>query len=292
MPTFWRIKFKMVNNDDLKKKIKEHFKPLMKNRKELYKVLKGLNEKSKSKKDSDFFKKLPKLVRALTSITKRKSIGKYYLEESKLYYRGTNCEVGVNCKGLGIIDYGSQLSPLAKDYEELGGYTSNSENFKILVEIFNNEELCLDISDVILNRNRKDFLKLATAFRNSGYRLLPKQDKVGIGDNHYLVFNIEQGQIDDLYKRDIEQDNEENDNILSGSDINDFCMKEMLSGDELFDYDLNFLLGIDNLLSEKKDEVVKAVKEVAKKYELSKGEEKLNVVISDMVSTYEALENI
>jgi len=280
----------LKRNEKLQEKLQEHFKPLLKNRSNVNNALKELKDKIANTNQKSFLKKLPKLIHALTSVTKKKKIrDKFHLTNRTGYYSRNDVEIGINCNGLGIVSYGCQLNPLVDEWQLTGGYSMNSDNFIVLMQILKDQDLCLDIADNILSRNRKDFLKLATAFQNLSFNLDNGYNEVSIDNETSVKFDTD-GEINEI---DIDEARIEKLMEYDGSDFGTFLNREKILPHDIMRFNLSKLIVYDELLDEKTDNIIHAIKKhIADKSSNEDKENKLDEVVSEIAITYEALENI
>jgi len=277
---------------EIEKEFKEFFSTLEKNRKRVHNAYKEMDKKRLERTKSRFMLKLPKLLHALTSVKKRKTIRKSYKLEKVIKYWGRDTvEVGINHNGLGVVHWGSQLRTLTSEYEISDGYSYNNDNFKMMIELFKDEELCLDIADNILSRNRKDFLKLSNLFRKYDFVIPEREIKAFFHDKLYVRIDMYDGDIEGIYA---EMGEEEDDEVLLGQwDCYNFIRHDNMDSQELFKFRLYELIVAQNIFNSYADEIIKSFEKVGNEnFQCSENEIKLNNEINNLALTYEALENI
>jgi len=223
---------------------------------------------------------LPKLVYTLTKITKKKSINeKYKFPDKTRTWGKEEVELGINCNGLGFVDWGCQLNPLTNNYSIKEGYGIDDDNLKVLLWIFNDENLCLDIADNILKKHRKDFLKLASFFRKQKINPSEINRKIGVGEIN-ISFNHS------FYLDEIK-----------GKKVSlGYYSKHFLEGERgvglLEECKLHELLFLQDFISHKEEFITKIEEKITHFKEAEKKQNKLNDFVRELIIPYEALDNL
>lgn len=245
-------------------------------------ALKSLKKKAEEVQGISYLRKLPKLVFFLTNVTKKKSIReKFILPEKTRGWGKEEVEIGINCNGLGYVDWGSQLTPITSEYELKNGYEIDSDNLKVLMCVFNDEELCLDIADAILKKNRKDFLRLASFFRKQNIK--PEELSREVKTSKVKIRFSRMWSIEDIKSTD-------------GNEQLSYYSRDFVEGETdrnlLEDCKINELLFLGVVISQEK-ELAKSIKEkITHLEERAEKQKELNEFVGEMILTYEALENL
>ena len=266
------------------KQANEFINGLSKDLGELPSALKNLSEKANDSQGVSYLNKLPKLIFFLTNVTKKKTIkGKYTLPEKTRNWGKDEVEIGINCNGLGFVDWGSQLTPVASSHETNNGYDIDSENLKVLLWIFNDEELCLDIADHILKKSRKDFLKLASFFRKQ--EITPEDLNREIKTENITITFSKNWGLSDVKKNDSD--------IKLGWETKKFIEGNCENPKELLEEtDLKELLFMEEIVTDKDKIITNTKEKITHIFEREAKQKELNNFVGEMILTYEALENL
>lgn len=236
--------------------------------KPIVEAMERTNALIQQEQEESYLAKLPKLLGKLTSVTKRKTIDETINGKT----------IGINCNGLGITNTSTQLNSLCDDEDCF--YYDNESKIDIIMKIFEDEDLCLEIADAILNKNRKKFLKLASFFRNSTKHQKLTPNKADVGDGIKVEFEIGE-------RPEITIDGEElscniskildnlNEEIY---DVSDFKIKDFSNMQLITEHKTRISLAID--------ERGNRIKEILDNNKIN------NDFVGNMIKPYEALENL
>jgi len=251
---------------------------------DINKAFKKIDKALGENREQTYLNKLPKLIKALTCITKRKTLNtNLNLSELKIYSPNKQKVVfGLNNNGLGYERWGTQLKSICEGekYEIF-----DDDNYNILMGVFKNEELCIEIANEILSRNRKNFLRLVAFFRK-----LPQQDK-GITDDNSV--RISEEIVIYFYKNYNFKSLE-----IDGNDINDTIIyiikdnKEASNKDRYNHITIYDLICAEKIIENHKDIAEAIYNNEVKVKENIKLNKTTNDFVFDMIKPIEALEKL